>query len=200
MPTFEFEDMYYGQTVTGVDEAGLGPLAGPLVVAACIINNRSSKTLSLVNDSKQLSKRKRELMYNMIINNDDFLVSTAIIQNSEINNIGLGKAWRHGVVTAINNLTSNVDICLLDGNKTVDISNTTVIPIIKGDQRSFSIATASIVAKVTRDRIMQKIHDEYPEYGFDTNVGYGTAKHIAALQKLGPTKYHRLSFAKVNNR
>ena len=196
MPNFEFENNFSG-TIAGIDEVGLGPLAGPIVVAGCIIKNRKSKFLQNIDDSKKLSVKKREIIYNNIINYNDFIFSHAIISNSIIDSIGLSNAWKMGIIQVINNLMP--DVCLIDGRKNVEIVNIVTQSIIKGDQKSYSIAAASIIAKVIRDNIMYNLHKKYPQYGFNTNVGYGTAKHIAAIKKYGITEYHRVSFAKVKN-
>ncbi len=197
MPSFEFEKLYTNKTIYGIDEAGLGPLAGPIVVASCYIQNQSlsDELLENINDSKKLTKKKREYLFEIITNTSNIEYSIAIIENNSIDEIGLANAWKHGIINSVKDKFPNV--CLIDGIKKFAIPNCISISIVKGDQKSFSIASASIIAKVTRDRLMQKVHDEFPEYGFDKHVGYGTKQHIETLMRLGPCKYHRLSYAPV---
>ncbi len=196
-PNFEFETLYKNSLVFGIDEAGLGPLAGPLVVASCHIENMelSEYLLDNINDSKKISPQKREKLFEIITNTPNITFGIAIIENTTIDELGLSEAWKKGILESIANFSPN--ICLLDGSRKIYISNCETIPIIKGDQKSYSIATASIIAKVTRDRIMKKIHEEFPQYGFDKHVGYGTKLHMENLQKYGPCKYHRKSYSPI---
>lgn len=199
MPTFELENGYPG-VIAGVDEAGLGPLAGPIVVCACIINSRNLDEFLLlsINDSKQLSHSKREKIFNIITNNNNFIYNISIVSAEFIDQNGLSYSWKHGVINSITGLKIQPDVCLIDGNRLVEIAGIQTNSVIKGDQKSYSIASASIIAKVTRDRIMQKIHEEFPVYGFNKHVGYGTPKHLEALKKFGATKYHRKSYKPVS--
>lgn len=200
MPNFEIENKYISKTVAGIDEAGLGPLAGPIVVCSCVILSQSLP-LSLngiIDDSKKLTIKKREKLFEIITNSDDFMYGISIVDSSYIDEFGLSIAWRHGITESVRNLTGTPDVCIIDGNKKVIIDKIEIIEsVIKGDQKSYSIASASIIAKVTRDRIMQNIHNEFPEYGFDRHVGYGTKAHFDALSKYGVTKYHRKSYAPI---
>ncbi|MDR3224084.1 MAG: ribonuclease HII [Holosporales bacterium] len=200
MPTFEIENSFENTKVYGIDEAGLGPLAGPIVVASCFIKNHNLPEYLLTNidDSKKLSRKTREQLFEKITNSQNFDYRIAIIENEIIDQVGLAAAWKNGILKSMDEVLGA--ICLLDGNRTVDIPGNNVYPVVKGDQKSYSIATASIIAKVTRDRIMMKIHEELPEYGFDKHVGYGTKKHLEALEKYAPCRYHRKSFAPVLRR
>lgn len=196
-PDFEFEKLYKGKITYGIDEAGLGPLAGPIVVASCYIQNLElpDELLNNINDSKKISKKKRENLFEIITNTPNFKYDISIIENTIIDEIGLSAAWKKGIKDSVANL--NPEICLIDGSRHVEIPNCKTVSIIKGDQKSYSIATASIIAKVTRDRIMRRIHEEFPEYGFDKHVGYGTKMHMENLMKYGPCKYHRKNYAPI---
>ena len=196
-PSFEFEELYKNEVVFGIDEAGLGPLAGPIVVASCCIENLElpEDLRKNINDSKKISKKKRESLFEIIMQTPSIKYGIAIIDNEVIEEIGLSAAWKKGIAESIKNY--NPTVCLLDGSRKAEIPNCRVIPIVKGDQKSFSIATASIIAKVTRDRIMQQIHEEFPEYEFDKHVGYGTKLHMEKLMQFGPCKYHRKNYAPI---
>jgi ribonuclease HII len=202
MPTFTIENKYGEQIVAGVDEAGLGPLAGPLVVCACIIKIRKlPHFLSVsIDDSKKLSSQKREKIFEQIVNNESFVYGISVVSSSVIDENGLLHAWQLGISQSVSNLTVIPDVCLLDGNMQIKINQITTESIVKGDQKSYSIASASIIAKVTRDRIMQKIHTKFPMYGFDKNAGYGTKFHLQALEKYGITQYHRKSYAPIKKK
>ena len=201
MTNFDIENTYENKFVIGVDEAGLGPLAGPIVVCACFIPEKTffyPEEYSIT-DSKKLSKKQREKLFEVIMNDKNIITSVSVTEPSQIDSKGLSCAWKEGIFNAIYGIKENFDVCLIDGNKTYDIPGKIVQSIVKGDQKSYSIATASIVAKVMRDGIMQGIHKEYPMYGFDKNVGYGTKQHMDALKKFGATKYHRKSYKPVSD-
>ncbi|MDR1391039.1 MAG: ribonuclease HII [Holosporales bacterium] len=197
MPDFKIENLYKGERIYGIDEAGLGPLAGPIVFASCIIKdqNLSDELLENINDSKKLTKKKREWLFEVITNTLHIEYGISVIDNEVIDKLGLSAAWKHGVIESLK--LQNPTLCLIDGIKNVIIPKCQSVPVVKGDQKSFSIATASIIAKVTRDRIMKKVHDEFPQYGFDKHVGYGTKLHIDKLMELGPCRYHRKSYSPV---
>ncbi|MDR3031060.1 MAG: ribonuclease HII [Holosporales bacterium] len=199
MPSFEIEKQYPGKVICGIDEVGLGPLAGPIVVCSCVIldYNLPMELLNNIDDSKKLTEKKRETIFEIVTNYKKIKYGIAIIDVEIIDNIGLSNAWKKGVIDSQKDINQIPDVCLIDGIRKVDIENVQVITVVKGDQKSYSIATASIIAKVTRDRLMRKIHLEFPEYGFDKNVGYGTKFHLEALRKFGPCKYHRKSYAPV---
>lgn len=178
--------------ICGIDEVGRGPLAGP-VVAGAVILPKDEKILYL-NDSKKLSEKKREELYDVIM---EKAVATGIGEVSwkVIDEINILNATYEAMRIAISKLKVTPDILL---NDAVTIPKVSIrqIPIIKGDAKSASIAAASIIAKVTRDRMMVEYDKAYPEYGFAGNKGYGSAEHIAALKKYGPTPIHRRSFIK----
>jgi len=181
--------------VAGVDEAGRGPGAGPVAAAAVRIpSNHVEDLIKLgVNDSKKLSEKRREILYEKIIYDCDYGIG--IITNDIIDEINILEATKLAMVKAINDL----DLCdyvLVDGTILLKIPIEQE-QIIKGDTKSLSIAAASILAKVTRDRIMYDLHDVFPVYSWDTNKGYLTKKHMEAINKYGVTEYHRLSFKRV---
>ena len=178
--------------ICGIDEVGRGPLAGP-VVAGAVILPQDCKILYL-NDSKQLSEKKREELYTVIMQ-EAVAVGIGYASHERIDEINILQATYEAMRAAVNNLAVQPDILL---NDAVTIPGITVrqVPIIKGDAKSVSIAAASIVAKVTRDRLMVEYDKTYPGYHFADNKGYGSAAHIEALRKFGPTPIHRKSFIK----
>lgn len=181
--------------VAGLDEAGRGPLAGPVVAAAVIISTKLQfKTKSLlkeVKDSKKLSPKKREMLYKFLTKEPNIEWGIGRVSENMIDKINILEATKLAMRKAVNNL--KIDYLILDGNFKIDLD----IPqksIKKGDSKVFSIAAASIIAKVTRDRIMKRYHKKYPEYGFDKHKGYATKFHRQVLKKHGPCKIHRMSF------
>ena len=178
--------------ICGIDEAGRGPFAGP-VVAGAVVLPKDSRIL-YVNDSKKLSEKKREELYDVILN-EAISVGVGIIEPDRIDEINILNATYEAMKQAINNLTVTPDILL---NDAVDIPGVDIkqLPIIKGDAKSLSIASASIIAKVTRDRIMYNYDKMYPEYGFARHKGYGTKLHIDALKEYGPCPIHRKTYIK----
>lgn len=227
--------------VTGLDEAGRGPLAGPVVAAAVCIINPKHKTLnskqaqnsnfknskcvldfgnsdlgfwiSGVRDSKQLSEKKREEFYKIITDHPEITWGIGIVSEKIIDKINILEATKLAMKKAVNDLSltyqkisdrgfsdmlNEVDFLLIDGNFKIN-SKVPQKSVIKGDQRVFSISAASIIAKVTRDQIMQKMHKKYPQYGFDAHKGYGTSLHIKNLKNFGPCKIHRKTFWPVSD-
>ena len=179
--------------IAGVDEVGRGCLAGPVVAAAVILKN----SMTSLNDSKKLSKKKRELLYNDIIDNS-MSVSVGIKWNDYIDKFNIKVASEQAMIDAINSLSIKPDKILVDGfSLEIDIENEGVI---KGDQKFEQIMAASIIAKVTRDEIMRSFHYIYPEYDFLSNSGYGTKKHLNALEQYSHTPIHRLTFKPLSNK
>ena len=176
--------------ICGIDEVGRGPLAGP-VVAGAVILPKDEKILYL-NDSKQLSAAKRDELYD-IIYEKAVAVSIGMVDHKRIDEINILQATYEAMRQAIMNLAVQPDILLNDA-VTIPQVDIPQVPIIKGDAKSCSIAAASIVAKVTRDRIMEEMDSVYPGYGFAGNKGYGSAEHIRAIRELGPCPIHRRSF------
>ena len=176
--------------IGGIDEAGRGPLAGPVVVAGVIMPLGESDLIDGVNDSKKLSAKKRDKLYDEILAKA-IDVQVAVVDNKIIDEINILNATKQGMLQCIEGF-SEVDCVLIDAVK-LDTSVRT-LSIVHGDALSYSIAAASIVAKVTRDRMMEEFDKNYPQYGFAKHKGYGTAAHIAALKQYGPCPIHRRSF------
>ncbi len=176
--------------IGGIDEAGRGPLAGPVVVAGVIMPLGESDLIDGVNDSKKLSAKKRDKLYDEILAKA-IDVQVAVVDNKTIDEINILNATKQGMLQCIEGF-SEVDCVLIDAVK-LDTSVRT-LSIVHGDALSYSIAAASIVAKVTRDRMMEEFDKSYPQYGFAKHKGYGTAAHIAALKQYGPCPIHRRSF------
>ena len=193
----DYQDQFYSETVNlivGVDEAGRGPLAGPVVAAACIFPRAYIN--KEINDSKQLSEKKREELFE-IIKKDAIAYGIGIVSAEEIDKINIYEAARKAMNLAIANLKHKFDMILTDAMplKGYDVE---VIPIIKGDAKALPIAAASIIAKVTRDHMMVELGKQYPEYGFEVHKGYGTKKHMDALKKYGAIKgVHRYTYKPV---
>ena len=183
----EYEAFSY---ICGIDEAGRGPLAGP-VVAGAVVLPKGCRIL-YVNDSKKLSEKKREMLYDVILN-EAVSVGVGIVSPERIDEINILNATYEAMREAINNLTVKPDILLNDAVTIpgVDIEQ---VPIIKGDAKSLSIASASIIAKVTRDRLMYHYDELYPKYGFAKHKGYGTKFHTDVLKEIGPCPIHRKTF------
>lgn len=192
LPDFSLENELSPYIVAGVDEAGRGPWAGPVIAAAVIINQ--NKLLPGLNDSKKISKKKRELLFNLIINDHEFGIGSASVE--EIDELNILNATMLAMQRAINNISKKIDIALIDGNKAPDLYCKSQA-VIKGDSKSISIAAASIMAKVTRDKIMEGIGLTYPQYNWHSNAGYGTREHINAIEKYGVNEHHRKSFAPI---
>ena len=179
--------------ICGIDEAGRGPLAGPVVVAAVIMPKDSM--IEGVNDSKKISEKKREALYD-IITNEAISYSVGIIDQKEIDRINILNATKEGLTTAIKGLEVKPDRILVDALQGIDTCGVPYTSIIKGDAKCYSIAAASIIAKVTRDRIMRQWDELYPMYGFEKHKGYGTKMHIDAIKEYGICPLHRHSFIK----
>lgn len=192
----EFENELYKKGITliaGVDEVGRGPLVGPVVTAAVILPPNFYD--ERINDSKKLTEKKRELLYSVIYENA-ISIGIGMSSNEVIDEINILEATKKAMKEAINNLSVKPEHVLIDAVKLdIDIPSTS---IIKGDAKSQSIAAASIIAKVTRDRMMVELDKEHPEYDFKSNKGYGTKKHIDAIYKYGVLKEHRKTFAPIS--
>ncbi len=203
---FNYDFSFKNNLIIGTDEAGRGPAAGGVFASAVFFSDKSEKLieqLSILNDSKQLSKKKRELLFDIIKENT--INSTVCIEVDEIEKINILNASLKAMKLAVEDVLrqttqskttdSKQFLVLVDGNKM--IKNFTKCPqkwVVKGDSTSASIAAASILAKVTRDRYMEKLDNEFPEYGWSKNAGYLTKEHLEAIDKYGLTKYHRPSF------
>jgi uncharacterized protein (TIGR00252 family) len=196
-PDFLFEDDLLGQgfvSIAGVDEAGRGPLAGPVVAAAVILDPLRLEELQGVDDSKKLSPRKRERLYGVILQACRGW-SLGQASEREVDSLNVLQASLLAMRRALDTLNPRPDVALIDGPFPAK-GNTPCRPVIGGDGKSLSIAAASVLAKVTRDRLMRDYHLRYPQYGFDRHKGYGTQAHRAALLQWGPCEIHRLTFLK----
>lgn len=179
--------------ICGIDEAGRGPLAGPVVVAAAIMPRESF--IEGVNDSKKVSEKKREKLYDQILE-EAIAYGVGIVTPEEIDNINILNATKKGLTDALKDMKVRPDLILVDALTNIDTLGVKYESIIKGDAKVYSISCASIIAKVTRDRIMREYDNVYPQYGFEGHKGYGTAKHIAAIKEYGLCSIHRRSFTK----
>lgn len=189
----DYEKKYIGKLVAGVDEAGRGPLAGPVVCACAVMPMDEDKIIEGVNDSKKLSAKKREELFEKIVSS---AISFSIVEIDEktIDKINILQATKLGMKKAVEGLNVTPDIVLIDAVK-ID-TNLPQENIIKGDALSYNIASASILAKVYRDRLMVELDKKYPEYGFEKHKGYGTKQHIEALKRYGKCTIHRETFIK----
>lgn len=178
----------------GIDEAGRGPLCGPVVVASCVMPLDDDKIIFGIDDSKKLSEKQREELFEQI-KNIAIEYSIQEVDEKTIDEINILEATKLGMKRAIENLAKKPSLALVDAVKNIN-ADIDQIAIIKGDATSYSIASASILAKVYRDKLMLKLDAEYPEYHFAKHKGYGTKEHIELLKKFGPCKIHRKSFIK----
>ena len=191
---FEHEAMEQGYTlICGVDEAGRGPLAGPVCAAAVILP--PDLEIQGLNDSKKLTEKKREALYD-VITEQAVAYGIAMSSESEIDEINILQATFLAMKRAVESMAIKPDFVLIDGNREPDLGDLPLRTIVKGDSRSANIAAASILAKVTRDRYMVKLDEEYPQYGFAVHKGYGTQKHYTALREYDSCPAHRKSFLK----
>lgn len=181
------------ELVAGIDEAGRGPLAGPVVCACCIMPMGDNDMIDGINDSKKVSEKKREKLFE-IIKEKAIGYCIAVIPPEVIDDINILQATILGMKNSFNGMNVKPQTVLVDAVK-LDL-DCKVVPIIKGDATSYNIAAASILAKVSRDRLMRDYAEQYPEYGFAKHKGYGTADHIKAIKQIGPCPIHRKSFIK----
>ena len=181
------------KTICGIDEAGRGPLAGPVVVASVIMPEDSM--IEGINDSKKVSEKKREKLYDQIIE-EAISYGISIIGQEEIDAINILNATKEGLTNSLKELKVKPDLIIVDALTHIDTLGIPYESIIKGDAKCYSISAASILAKVTRDRIMKEWATIYPQYGFEQHKGYGTAKHISAIKEYGACPIHRKTFIK----
>ena len=208
MPSFHYELRVHEQhaglagtlCIAGIDEVGRGPLAGPVVAGVAVIDRTLAKRklLRLIDDSKKLVREKREAAYAAMTASGcvRFAVGEASVE--EIDTVNILRATFLAMRRALASMTEQPDIVLIDGNRVPPEFGCRAETIVGGDGRSYSIAAASIFAKVTRDRYMAKLAETYPGYGWHTNRGYGSDQHLDAIQRLGPTPHHRMSFSPFN--
>lgn len=202
MPTFEYEQSLLNQSfkrICGVDEAGRGPLAGPLVVASCLFPASfftcPPEFILDLDDSKRLTPKKRDTLYEMLLTSSEIETSIQVIEPEDIDRLNIYEATLVGMTQAAEALCPS--FVLIDGNKVPNQLSIPSAALVKGDQKSYSIAAASILAKVHRDRLMDTLDIQFPEYGFKRHKGYGTKEHKKALAQHGPCPCHRRSFAPV---
>lgn len=194
----QIEEEIYNQNsninyICGIDEAGRGPLAGPVVVASVIMPRESM--IEGINDSKKVSEKKREELYDKIIE-EAISYGIGIIDHNKIDEINILNATKLGLTISLQELNTKPNLILVDALNKIDTLGISYKPIIKGDALCYSISCASIIAKVTRDRIMREWDEVYPMYGFINHKGYGTATHIQAIKEYGLCPIHRRSFTK----
>lgn len=196
IPDFSLEKESGFDLVAGVDEAGRGPLCGPVVAAAVIFPNHEIEIPVIIRDSKQMTPHMRAVAYEWIIQNT--IWACAECSPSEIDELNILWASMLAMQRAVKKLSSSPQFCLIDGNRLPD--NLIGKPIVKGDAKSLSIAAASIIAKETRDKIMHDLAKQYPEYDWDKNAGYPTASHLQAIDKYGINMHYRKSFGPIKER
>jgi len=195
-PTFEIENETGFTMVAGVDEVGRGPLCGPVVAAAVIFPRRDIDIPVVIRDSKQMTAHARAVAYDWITQNTIWAVAQC--SPTEIDELNILHASMLAMSRAVTKLTCTPQFCLIDGNKLPH--NIIGLPIVKGDAKSISIAAASIIAKETRDKIMQDLATQFPMYGWDKNAGYPTAEHLRAIEKYGINEHYRKSYKPVKER
>ena len=195
-PDFSLENASGYNFVAGLDEAGRGPLCGPVVAAAVVFPNRNVDIPVVIRDSKQMTPKQRAAAYDWIINNTIWAVAEC--SPSEIDELNILWASMMAMKRAFEKLQCDAEYCLVDGNRLPNDLNG--VPVVKGDSKSISIAAASILAKETRDRIMHELAQQFPQYGWDKNAGYPTKSHLQAIDKYGINQYYRKSFGPVKQR
>ena len=186
------------QKIAGIDEVGRGCLAGPVVAAAVVLNNQERFFLSHIKDSKKLTQKRREELYQLILEKIPD-IGIGMVDSTIIDQLNIAQATFLAMKRAISNLRYLPDYILVDGFKIPHIS-ISQSPLIKGESKSISIAIASVVAKVYRDRLMREYHRKFSCYGFDKNVGYGIRKHLESIKKYGPCDLHRFTFCGVKEK
>ena len=193
------------RVVVGLDEVGRGPLAGPVVAAAVLVNPkfkiRAAKVLSReMKDSKKLTPKKRKILFALVKETPEIAWGVGRVSERVIDRVNILEATKLAMKRAVKNLERNAvraDFLIIDGTFTIQMEILQE-PIIKADEKIFSCMLASIIAKVTRDRIMERYHKKYPQYGFDSHKGYGTKLHVRQLERYGPSVIHRKTFTPVN--
>jgi ribonuclease HII len=203
-PNLAHEKKYWAQgygRVAGLDEAGRGPLAGPVVAAAVMMRSpkhRIPGVFTGLHDSKKISEKKREYFYRLLVSHPDIEWGIGVVSEKIIDEINILQATKLAMRQALAQLGAGYDILLIDGNMAI-ADPAPQISIIRGDQQVFSIAAASIIAKVSRDSIMRQMDKRYPVYGFAAHKGYGTSLHLKKLQAFGPSPIHRKTFYPMNS-
>lgn len=194
-PDFYLEKNCGKNIVAGADEAGRGPLCGPVVAGAVVFLKYDFDDMPLITDSKQMNEKQRNVAYDWITNNRYIIWSVAQCSAAEIDELNILRASLTAMARAIDELKIKPEYCLIDGNKMPD--NICGEPVVHGDAKSLSIAAASILAKVTRDKIMRELAEKYPEYSWNKNAGYPTPEHLYAIKKYGVNEHYRKTFGPV---
>ncbi len=195
-PDFSLEIASGADVVAGVDEAGRGPLCGPVVAAAVVFPRFDVEIPVVIRDSKQMSEKQRALAYDWIVTNTQWAVGQC--SPEEIDELNILWASMLAMQRAIDNLSCKAQFCLVDGNRLP--KDLTGMAVVKGDAKSLSIAAASVIAKETRDRLMRDLAQQFPQYGWDKNAGYPTKSHLQAIEKYGINQHYRKSFGPIKER
>ena len=198
VPDFSIEKKVGKKIIAGTDEAGRGPLCGPVVAGAVVFLNYDIEIPVVIRDSKQMSEKQREAAYEWITNNPDILWATAECSAREIDEMNILQASLTAMTRAIDALRVVVEYCLVDGNKMPKGLHGE--SVVKGDAKSLSVAAASIIAKVTRDRIMKELAKKYPQYEWEKNAGYPTQQHLQAIDKYGINEHYRKTYRPIKER
>ena len=198
VPDFSIEKNCGKKIIAGVDEAGRGPLCGPVVAGAVVFLSHDIEIPIVIRDSKQMSEKQRNIAYDWITNNPNIVWATAQCSASEIDEMNILQASLTAMRRAVSMLGCKAEYCLVDGNKMP--KGLTGESVVKGDAKSLSIAAASIIAKVTRDRIIKNLAQKYPQYEWEKNAGYPTQQHLQAIDKYGINEYYRKTYRPVKER
>jgi len=195
VPDFSIEKNCAQKIIAGVDEAGRGPLCGPVVAGAVVFLKYDFDDMPLISDSKQMSEKQRNTAYDWITNNPNIIWAVSQCSAAEIDELNILWATMRAMERAVCALNVSPEYCLIDGNRVP--KNLNGMAVVKGDAKSLSIAAASIVAKVTRDRLMHELSEKYPEYAWNKNAGYPTPEHLYAIEKYGVNEHYRKTFGPV---
>ena len=198
IPDFSIENNCGARIIAGLDEAGRGPLCGPVVAGAFVFLKHDFDDMPLITDSKQMTENQRQIAYDWITNNPDIVWAVGQCSAAEIDELNILRASLTAMVRAVNELKIEPEYCLVDGNKMPDkIKGQSVV---KGDSVSLSIAAASIIAKQTRDKIMRDLSEQFPWYNWDKNAGYPTPQHLQAIDEYGINEHYRKTYKPVKQR
>lgn len=195
VPDFSIEKICSKKIIAGVDEAGRGPLCGPVVAGAVIFLKYDFDDMPIITDSKQMSEKQRDIAFDWITKNPDIVWATAQCSAAEIDELNILWASMTAMERAVGALKIQPEHCLVDGNRVP--KNLIGTAVVKGDAKSLSVAAASILAKVTRDRLMHELSKQFPQYGWEKNAGYPTPEHLRAIEKYGINEHYRKTFGPV---
>ena len=198
IPDFLIEKNIGKKIIAGADEAGRGPLCGPVVAGAVVFKKYEFNDMPFISDSKQMTEKQRDAAYDWITNNPDIIYGIGQCSATEIDEMNILQASLTAMARAIDALGIKPEYCLIDGNKMP--KNIVGEPLVKGDAKSLSVAAASIIAKVTRDRIMKELSKQFPQYDWDKNAGYPTQQHLQAIDKYGINEHYRKTYRPVKER